>query len=99
MSASYSPSGRFRLKLLALAVGAATLPAMAATETSQTATSPASNEQTLTVTATADYQFTQGGDQLVPADHAGPVAIGGGMGMLGEQEARNVRVNIVSQDL
>ncbi|MBM7344513.1 TonB-dependent receptor [Pantoea coffeiphila] len=96
MSASYSPSGRFRLKLLALAVGAATLPAMAATETRQTATSPASNEQTLTVTATADSQFTPGGDKLVPAYLDGQVANGGRMGMLGQQDARNVPFNIVS---
>lgn len=86
-------SGRFRLNLLVAAIGAATLPTMAA---QQNTAAPGSEEQTITVTATPETSFTPGGDTLVPAYLDGQVANGGRLGMLGEQDARNVPFNVVS---
>lgn len=86
-------SGRHRLNLLAVAVGTAMFPVMA--EESTTAT-PRTDEQTLTVTASPEAPFVSGGDKLVPAYLDGQVANGGRMGMLGEQDARNVPFNVIS---
>lgn len=83
----------FKLSLLALTIGAATFPALAASTSNATTQS---GEQTLTVVGKADSSFTAGGDQLVPAYLDGQIANGGRMGMLGEQEAKNVPFNVVS---
>lgn len=90
---SYLTSGRFRLKLLTAAIATAALPTMAA---EQNTAATDRDEQTLTVVATPDATFAPGGDSLVPAYLDGQMANGGRMGMLGEQDARNVPFNVVS---
>ena len=96
MHASLPTSARFKLSLLALTISAATLPAAAAGGPTTSASDDKGPEQTLTVVATPAAQFTPGGDRLVPAYLDGQVANGGRMGMLGEQDARNVPFNVVS---
>lgn len=96
MHASLPTSARFKLSLLALTISTATLPAAAAGGSTTSASDDKSPEQTLTVVATPAAQFTPGGDRLVPAYLDGQVANGGRMGMLGEQDARNVPFNVVS---
>lgn len=96
MHAPLPTSARFKLSLLALTISTATLPAVAAGGLTTTAGADKSPEQTLTVVATPEAQFTPGGDRLVPAYLDGQVANGGRLGMLGEQDARNVPFNVVS---
>jgi iron complex outermembrane receptor protein len=79
-----------RPRLLAVLMSSALCPAMAAE------TAPAKTDDTITVTATQESDFTPGGDQLVPAYLDGQVANGGRLGILGEQDARNVPFNVIS---
>ncbi|TKI03633.1 TonB-dependent siderophore receptor [Martelella alba] len=87
----------------------ALLPAIAADAATTTATSSDSSSavktdsaktvqaqgETLTVVASPEATFRPGGDQLVPAFLDGPIANGGRLGLLGEQNALNVPFNIV----
>ncbi|MBZ6395439.1 MULTISPECIES: TonB-dependent receptor [Pantoea] len=86
--------------LLAMLIGASCLPVMAATPASSAAPRDAAQDasqsgQTMTVTASADDDFTPGGDQPVPAYLEGQVAHGGRLGMLGEQKAMDVPFNVI----
>lgn len=74
--------------LLALAIGAVTHSAYAATTDSK--------EDTIVVQSAPTSDFKPGGDQLVPAFLDGQVANGGRMGMLGQQNAMDVPFNIIS---
>jgi len=74
--------------LLALAIGAVTHTAFAATVESK--------EDTILVQSAPGSDFKPGGDQLVPAFLDGQVANGGRMGMLGQQNAMDVPFNIIS---
>lgn len=47
------------------------------------------------MTATPENDFQPGGNELVPAYLDGQVANGGRLGMLGEQDARNVPFNVI----
>lgn len=77
--------------LLAALISASLTPAVVAAEPADA--SP--KEDTLTVTAAPQETFRAGGDELVPAYLDGQVANGGRLGMLGEQEAKNVPFNII----
>lgn len=81
-----------RKTLLALAVGAATQVAHAAAATDE----PANQEDTVVVQAAPQNDFTPGGDTPVPAYLDGQVAHGGRLGMLGEQNAMDVPLNVIS---
>ncbi len=83
----------FKLTLLAALTGSVFAPVMAATGDSSSKT--ATTQDTMTVTAKPDENFKPGGDQLVPAYLDGPIANGGRLGMLGEQEAKNVPFNVI----
>lgn len=85
----------FKLTLLAALIGAVTAPAWAATTESSTTKKEANADDTLTVVAKPDDNFRAGGDQLVPAYLDGQVANGGRLGMLGEQDAKNVPFNVI----
>lgn len=85
-----------RPRLLALLMGAALSPAMAAEPVARADGAAAKTDDTMTVTAAPDSDFTGGGDQLVPAYLDGQVANGGRLGILGEQDARNVPFNVIS---
>ena len=93
--ASSSTQNCFRLSLLAALISAATAPALAATTDSPSGKKTATPEETLTVVAKPDDNFTAGGDQLVPAYLDGQIANGGRVGMLGEQDAKNVPFNVI----
>lgn len=93
--ASSSTQNRFRLSLLAALISTATAPALAATTDSTTGKKSATPEETLTVVAKPDDNFKAGGDQLVPAYLDGQIANGGRVGMLGEQDAKNVPFNVI----
>ncbi|MEM6159742.1 TonB-dependent siderophore receptor [Erwinia sp. P6884] len=108
MAHSLMTNSGFRLRLLAVMIGSATtLPLLASaatpsageTHTASTAGNPSTTnpkeESTLIVEADVDDQFNSGGDQLVPAWLDGQVANGGRVGMLGEQDARNVPFNVI----
>lgn len=85
-------------RLLAVLIGSAIFPAIAATPASETAnTAPSKKEDTVVVTATTaeGSDFVAGGDQLVPAYLDGQMANGGRMGMLGEQKAMDVPFSVV----
>lgn len=91
MASLSSSHARFRLTLLAAVIGSVTSPAFAAESTKK---SPATDD-TMTVVAKPDDNFKAGGDQLVPAYLDGQIANGGRLGMLGEQEAKNVPFNVI----
>ncbi|WP_455864947.1 TonB-dependent receptor [Pantoea agglomerans] len=93
--ASSSTQNRFRLSLLAALISTATAPALAATTDSTAGKQSATPEETLTVVAKPDDTFKAGGDQLVPAYLDGQIANGGRVGMLGEQDAKNVPFNVI----
>ncbi|MEJ5111912.1 TonB-dependent receptor [Erwinia billingiae] len=93
--ASSSTQNRFRLSLLAALISTATAPALAATTDSTASKKSATPEETLTVVAKPDDNFKAGGDQLVPAYLDGQIANGGRVGMLGEQDAKNVPFNVI----
>lgn len=93
--ASSSTQNRFRLSLLAALISTATAPALAATTDSTAGKQSATPEETLTVVAKPDDNFKAGGDQLVPAYLDGQIANGGRVGMLGEQDAKNVPFNVI----
>ncbi|MEN4977991.1 TonB-dependent siderophore receptor [Erwinia billingiae] len=93
--ASSSTQNRFRLSLLAALISTATAPALAATTDSTAGKKSATPEETLTVVAKPDDNFKAGGDQLVPAYLDGQIANGGRVGMLGEQDAKNVPFNVI----
>lgn len=93
--ASSSTQNRFRLSLLAAVISAATAPALAATTDSTSGKKSATSEETMTVVAKPDDNFKAGGDQLVPAYLDGQIANGGRVGMLGEQDAKNVPFNVI----
>ncbi len=93
--ATSSTQNRFRLSLLAALISAATAPALAATTDSTASKKSATPEETLTVVAKPDDNFKAGGDQLVPAYLDGQIANGGRLGMLGEQDAKNVPFNVI----
>lgn len=90
-----STQNHFRLTLLAALISAATAPALAATTDSPSGTTSAPPEETLTVVAKPDDSFKAGGDRLVPAYLDGQIANGGRLGMLGEQDAKNVPFNVI----
>ncbi len=92
---SSSTQNRFRLSLLAALISTATAPALAATTDSIASKKSATPEETLTVVAKPDDNFKAGGDQLVPAYLDGQIANGGRVGMLGEQDAKNVPFNVI----
>ncbi len=92
---SSSTQNRFRLSLLAALISTATAPALAATTDSTAGKKSATPEETLTVVAKPDDNFKAGGDQLVPAYLDGQIANGGRVGMLGEQDAKNVPFNVI----
>jgi iron complex outermembrane receptor protein len=92
---SSSTQNRFRLSLLAALISTATAPALAATTDSIASKKSATPEETLTVVAKPDDTFKAGGDQLVPAYLDGQIANGGRVGMLGEQDAKNVPFNVI----
>ncbi|QWA10897.1 TonB-dependent siderophore receptor [Sodalis ligni] len=99
-----APSGALP-RLLAVIIGAACgttmLPVFAATtaDTTSTATSStaasAAKGETMTVVASPNNEFRAGGDQLVPAFLDGPIANGGRVGFLGQQDANNVPFSVV----
>lgn len=90
-----SPAG-LRPRLLAVLIGAAAFPAVAATvDAAQITKDTSSKEDSITVTATPQNTFRAGGDELVPAYLDGQVANGARLGLLGEQEASNVPFNII----
>lgn len=93
--ASSSTQNRFRLSLLAALISTATAPALAATTDSTAGKKSATPEETLTVVAKPDDNFKAGGDQLLPAYLDGQIANGGRVGMLGEQDAKNVPFNVI----
>lgn len=93
--ASSSTQNRFRLSLLAALISTATAPALAATTDSTAGKQSATPEEILTVVAKPDDNFKAGGDQLVPAYLDGQIANGGRVGMLGEQDAKNVPFNVI----
>ncbi|MGA7510159.1 MAG: TonB-dependent siderophore receptor [Erwinia billingiae] len=93
--ASSSTQNRFRLSLLAALISTATAPALAATTDSTAGKQSATPEETLTVVAKPDDNFKAGGDQLVPAYLDGQIANGGRVGILGEQDAKNVPFNVI----
>ncbi len=68
----------------------------AASATSTSANSASSKGETMTVVASPNNEFKAGGDQLVPAFLDGPIANGGRLGVLGEQDANNVPFSVVS---
>ncbi len=76
-------------------ISTATAPALAATTDSTAGKQSATPEETLTVVAKPDDNFKAGGDQLVPAYLDGQIANGGRVGMLGEQDAKNVPFNVI----
>ncbi|MCT4712821.1 TonB-dependent siderophore receptor [Enterobacteriaceae bacterium H11S18] len=80
-----------RPRLLAAFISAAITPAFAAAQPAE----PSPKEDTITVTAAPEETFRAGGDELVPAYLDGQVANGGRLGLLGEQEAKNVPFNII----
>lgn len=82
-----------RKTLLALAMGAATHTASAATPSVKSA--PKGQEETMVVQAVDGSDFKSGGDQLVPAYLDGQIAHGGRLGMLGEQNAMDVPFNVI----
>lgn len=86
---TYTP---LRKTLLALAIGAATHYATAATTD---ANSKPSSDDTIVVQATPASDFKAGGDALVPAYLDGQVAHGGRLGMMGEQKAMDVPFNVI----
>ncbi|POP43390.1 TonB-dependent siderophore receptor [Superficieibacter electus] len=79
-----------RKTLLALAIGAASHTAMAATADTSNA-----KEDTIVVQATPQADFTPGGNDLVPAYLDGQIAHGGRLGILGEQKAMDVPFNVI----
>ncbi|WP_053146421.1 TonB-dependent receptor [Erwinia billingiae] len=81
--------------MLAALISTATAPALAATTDSTAGKQSATPEETLTVVAKPDDNFKAGGDQLVPAYLDGQIANGGRVGMLGEQDAKNVPFNVI----
>jgi iron complex outermembrane receptor protein len=85
----------FKLTLLAALIGAVTAPAWAANIDGSGTNKTGNSEETMTVEAKPDEGFRAGGDQLVPAYLDGQVANGGRLGMLGEQDARNVPFNVI----
>ncbi|MEM6051111.1 TonB-dependent siderophore receptor [Erwinia sp. P7711] len=95
MATPSSHQNGFKLTLLAALIGAATAPAWAANSDGTAAKKAENPEDTMTVVATPDENFKAGGDQLVPAYLDGQVANGGRLGMLGEQEAKNVPFNVI----
>ena len=86
---TYTP---LRKTLLALAIGAATHSATAATTDANSKPSP---DDTIVVQATPASDFKAGGDALVPAYLDGQVAHGGRLGMMGEQKAMDVPFNVI----
>lgn len=84
-----------RKSFIAFAVSTATFSAYAATNSNKNEQSKQRNEETMVVQAEPEYDFTTGGDQLVPAYLDGQVANGGRLGMLGEQNAMDVPFNII----
>ncbi|NIF32369.1 TonB-dependent siderophore receptor [Enterobacter sp. Cy-643] len=84
----------FKPRLAAALIAAACLPVAAASQENPQPKLSA-KEETITVTATPDTQFREGGNDLVPAYLDGQVANGGRLGMLGEQDARNVPFNVI----
>ncbi len=86
---TYTP---LRKTLLALAIGAATHSATAATTDANSKPSP---DDTIVVPATPASDFKAGGDALVPAYLDGQVAHGGRLGMMGEQKAMDVPFNVI----
>jgi len=95
MATPSSHQNGFKLTLLAALIGAATAPTWAANSDGTAAKKAENPEDTITVVATPDEIFKAGGDQLVPAYLDGQVANGGRLGMLGEQEAKNVPFNVI----
>lgn len=93
MASHSSSHSCFRLSLLAAVIGSVTAPAFAATSDGTKKTTI--TDETMTVVAKPDDNFKSGGDQLVPAYLEGQVANGGRLGMLGEQEAKNVPFNVI----
>ncbi|BDH46330.1 ferrichrome receptor protein [Salmonella enterica subsp. enterica serovar Choleraesuis] len=89
-----------RLLAVVVATATASLSAGAAEPASSPAPSNVSSQQTggdtITVVATPEDNFKAGGNELVPAYLDGQVANGGRLGLLGEQEAKNVPFNVVS---
>lgn len=95
MATLSSHQNGFKLTLLAAFIAAVTAPAWAANSDGTAAKKAENPEDTMTVVATPDESFKAGGDQLVPAYLDGQVANGGRLGMLGEQEAKNVPFNVI----
>lgn len=93
--ATSSTQNRFRLSLLAALISTATAPALAATTDNTASKKSSTPEETMTVVAKPDDNFKAGGDQLVPAYLDGQIANGGRLGMLGEQDAKNVPFNVI----
>ncbi len=109
-TAVFSTSGQSGAlpRLLAVIIGAAcgptVLPVLAATTDAATASAATSSTgstgantigDTITVMASPDNEFRAGGDQLVPAFLDGPIANGGRVGFLGQQDAKNVPFSVV----
>ena len=93
------PAGRMTRSLLSVFICSAIASPLAyaaapATTAPDSTTSP-KGEDTLTVTAVAD-DFKAGGNTPVPAYLDGGVANGGRLGILGEQDAKNVPFNVIS---
>lgn len=84
----------FKPRLIAALIAAACMPVAAAPQENPQQKALV-KEETITVTATPDTQFREGGNELVPAYLDGQVANGGRLGMLGEQDARNVPFNVI----
>ncbi|WHP30175.1 TonB-dependent siderophore receptor [Trabulsiella odontotermitis] len=86
-----------RKTLLALAIGALSHTASAATPTTTSdATKKKTAEETMVVESTEGSDFKPGGDALVPAFLDGQIAHGGRLGILGEQKAMDVPFNVIS---
>ena len=95
MATLSSQQNGFKLTLLAALIATATAPAWAAGTDSSTPQKTEDSEETMSVVAKPDDNFKAGGDQLVPAYLDGQIANGGRLGMLGEQEAKNVPFNVI----
>ncbi|WP_413736101.1 TonB-dependent receptor [Sodalis sp. RH21] len=108
-TADLSPVGRntplphLLAVIISACCAAMAMPASAATTTTATSaagtdasTAPANGKSdTITVVAAPDNTFRAGGDQLVPAFMDGPIANGGRVGILGQQDANNVPFSVV----
>ena len=81
-----------RKTVLALAIGALTGNAYAATNTTS---GEKKAEDTIVVQESAASDFKAGGDTLVPAYLDGQIANGGRLGMLGQQKAMDVPFNVI----